>query len=263
MRPRHSLRSGFASALVVAVVALIAPRASAEGANLNLTPEGVLDARYSLVLNLVRHTATYSPPVASRAFAYFGVIGYEAVASGRPDMTTLAGQLNGLKDLPRRETGAAYDDATILDAALSSASRKFFDHTGPTGQRAMKALDDKLSPAVAGAAPQDVAERSAAYGRALTEAVAAWADGDDTGPIENMGFPLELHVEAGARALETDQHHRPTAGAAAARLGQGARLRDAQRRELRPSGAAGLQRRSVIAILSRGGRSARRRRSSR
>ena len=50
------------------------------------TPEAVLDARYRLVLDLVRHTATYSPPVASRAFAYFGVIGYEATASGRTDM---------------------------------------------------------------------------------------------------------------------------------------------------------------------------------
>ena len=55
----------------------------------------MLDARYGLVLDLVRHTATYSPPVASRAFAYFGVIGYEATASGRADMVSLAGQLHG------------------------------------------------------------------------------------------------------------------------------------------------------------------------
>ena len=168
-------RSLFALALAFGGAA---PSAVGLGANPDptLTPEGVLDARYSLVLNLVRHTATYSPPVASRAFAYFGVIGYEAIASGRSDMASLAGQLNGLAPLPKRDSAAAYDDAVVLDAALSSATRRFFDNTGPTGQRAMKALDDKLSPAVADAAAKDVAERSAAYGRALTEAVSAWAD---------------------------------------------------------------------------------------
>ena len=197
-------RSLFAVALAVAAALLVPLSASAQSADATLTPEGVLGARYSLVLNLVRHTATYSPPVASRAFAYFGVIGYEAIASGRPDMATLARQLNGLAPLPKRDSGAAYDDAVILDAALSSASRRFFDHTGPTGQRAMKALDDKLSPAVAGAAPQDVAERSAAYGRALTEAVSAWADGDNTGPIENMGFPLNYSLRPGP------EHWKPT-----------------------------------------------------
>ncbi len=107
------------------------------------TPEAVLDARYRLVLDLVRHTATYSPPVASRAFAYLGVIGYEAMASGRPDMASLAGQLHGLTTLPKREPGAVYDEALVLDAALSSAIRRFFDNTGPTGQRAMKAMDAK------------------------------------------------------------------------------------------------------------------------
>jgi hypothetical protein len=38
--------------------------------------------------------------------------------------------------------------------------------------------------------PQDVAERSQAYGRALVDAVGAWADADGEAKIENMGFPL-------------------------------------------------------------------------
>jgi PAP2 superfamily protein len=191
------------SALAIAAAALT-PHPTKAQSELAPTPQGVLDTRYGLVLALVRHTATYSPPVASRAFAYFGVIGYEAIASGRSDMATLAGQLNGLESLPKRESGAAYDDAVVLDAALSSASRRFFDHTGPTGQRAMKALDDKLSPALAGAVAKDVAERSAAYGRALAEAVSAWADGDATGPIENMGFPLNYTLKPGP------EHWKPT-----------------------------------------------------
>ena len=176
--------------IAVCGLMLLVPFAPAQESGSRLTPESVLDQRYRLVLDLVRHTATYSPPVASRAFAYLGVIAYEATASGRTDLETLAGQLNGLAPLPRRQRGESYDEAVVLDAALSAATERFFDNTGPTGQRAMKALEAKLSPAVASPLPHDVTDRSAAYGRALAEAVSTWADADNTGPVVNMGFPL-------------------------------------------------------------------------
>jgi len=168
------------------------------------TSEAVLDTRYGLVLDLVRHTATYSPPVASRAFAYFGAIAYETVASGRSDMTSLAGQLQGLKALPKREAGVAYDEAIALDAAMSAATRRFFDNTGPTGQRAMKAMDDKFSPTVSAGAAEDVAARSQAFGRAVAAAVSDWADDDGRNEIPNMGFPREYSLKPGP------EHWRPT-----------------------------------------------------
>jgi hypothetical protein len=170
--------------------------------------EAVLDARYGLVLSLVRHTATYSPPVASRAFAYLGVTGFEAVASGRPALVSLAGQLRDLKAPPPREAGAVYDEALVLDAALSAATAHFFDNTGPTGQRAMAAMDAKFSPTVAEGLPADVEERSQLYGRALAGFVADWAKGDGHDQIANMGFPLEYKLKDGP------EHWRPTSAIA-------------------------------------------------
>ena len=193
-------------ALVAAMLALAAPGAQAQDAR--PSPEAVLDARYGLVLGLVRHTATYTPPVASRAFAYFGVIGFEAVASGRPAMLSLAGQLRDFHGAPPREAGKAYDDALVLDAALSAASAHFFANTGPTGQRAMAAMDAKYTPRVAAGLPAEVAERSTAYGRALAEAVAQWAKGDGREEIANMGFPLEYKLKDGPA------HWRPTSAVA-------------------------------------------------
>ncbi len=67
--------------------------------------EEVLQNWYKLSLELVRHTATYTPPVASRSLAYLGVTAFEAVASGSDELQTLAGQLNGLKPAPQREAG--------------------------------------------------------------------------------------------------------------------------------------------------------------
>ncbi len=84
---------------------------------------------YRLILELVRHTPTYSPPVASRAFGYLGVSAYEALASGDRSMTSLAGQLNGLTPVPQRAGGASYDEAVVMQAALSSAALEFFGNT--------------------------------------------------------------------------------------------------------------------------------------
>jgi hypothetical protein len=191
----------FASIVVIAAT-LFAPLAFAD--DTRPAPESVLDSRYRLVLDLIRHTATYSPPVASRAFAYFGVIAYEATASGRTDLVTLAGQLNGLTALPARQAGAAYDESVVLDSALAAATARFFSNTGPSGQHAMQALDAKFGPALASSLPSDVAERSRDYGRSLTDAVALWADADGGARIENMGFPLSYALNP------APGHWRPT-----------------------------------------------------
>ena len=60
----------------------------------------VLRDWYRLILELVRHTATYSPPVAARAFAYVGVTAHEALAAGDP--ARLAGRAADRADRPAR-----------------------------------------------------------------------------------------------------------------------------------------------------------------
>jgi hypothetical protein len=151
----------------------------------------VLDTWYRLILELVRHTPTYSPPVAARAFAYTGVAVFEAVASGEPTLVSLAGQLNGLEPLPVRETGVYYDEAVILQAALARAAHGFFGNTGPTGQRAMTALGTRLAARAAEGVDPQVVTRSAAHGEAIADHILAWAETDGGAVVENMGFPYE------------------------------------------------------------------------
>ncbi|MGE8102247.1 vanadium-dependent haloperoxidase [Allorhizobium sp. NPDC080224] len=147
---------------------------------------------YRLILELVRHTPTYSPPVASRAFAYLGVTAYEALAAGDTTMTSLAGQLNGLTPVPQREVGIAYDEAVVMQAALSSAAREFFGNTGPTGQRALKRMTEKLSSEVSAGLAPDLVARSQAYGESITAHILTWSLDDGGAKVENMGFPLEF-----------------------------------------------------------------------
>ena len=181
------------TAMVVLALALslmvLAPAQAGEA------PEKVLHTWYRMVLELVRHTPTFSPPVASRAFAYFGVTGYEIVASEpNSDLVTLAGQLNGLTAIPAREAGQTYDEGVVLNTAMALTAKSYFSHTGPTGQRALAALTKKMTETVTKDVPSDVVTRSEDYGRKVAEHIIAWSDADGGAVIENMGFPREYTV---------------------------------------------------------------------
>ncbi|MBZ4691080.1 MAG: phosphoesterase PA-phosphatase [Cereibacter sp.] len=182
------MRRGVLSCLIVLLWAL--PQAGAAAA----TDRQAMQGWYRLVLELVRHTPTYSPPVASRAFAYLGVTGYEAVASGDPALRSLAGQLTDLDPLPAREPGLAYDDEAVVQAALARSVAVFFENTGPTGQRAIAAMTRRQGEAAAAGVAPDTLARSEAYGRALADHIIAWSQDDGGAVVENMGFPYEYQL---------------------------------------------------------------------
>jgi hypothetical protein len=153
----------------------------------------VLQKWYGLVLQLVRHTPTYSPPVASRAFAYLGVTAYEAASHE----VSLAGQLNGLISVPQREPGKAYDEAVVVNAALQFAAQNFFANTGPSGHHAMDATAKKLSAEISAGVAPDVLARSTEYGQAIAQAILAWSKTDGGAEVENLGFPMTYQLTKG------------------------------------------------------------------
>lgn len=158
---------------------------------------------YRLTLELVRHTPTYSPPVASRSLAYLGVAAQEALAGGRPSMRSFAGQLNGLEAFPPRSEGV-YDEAVVVQSALTISTRHFFSNTGPTGQRAMDAIGKRLDTLVSEGVDPDVLARSLAYGRVIATHVIEWSADDGGAVVDNMGFPHDYAVKEGP------QHWVPT-----------------------------------------------------
>ena len=186
MKRRHFL--GLASAAAAGILPL---PTQAEG----LRSTDVLAQWYRLVLLLVRHTPTYSPPVASRAFAYLGIAAYETMAAVAPGWRSLAGQLNGLEK--HQYTDQKTDAAHALHGCLSSAVALFFSNTGPTGQRAMKAMERKLAAGPAGTVADDVAAKSEDLGRAITRHIWEWSQTDGGHVIENLGFPQSYALKKG------------------------------------------------------------------
>jgi hypothetical protein len=188
---RRHLLQGTAATLAAMTLPASAQQKAADGAE-------ILRQWYHLVLRLVRHTPTYSPPVASRSFAYLGVAAYQAVASGSTSVVSLEGQLNGLKGLPRREAGQAYDDGLVTHCVMASAVKSFFGNTGPTGQRVMAATEKKLKAEAMEGLSEDVIQRSLSYAGALHGAILAWSEADGGAVVENMGFPMAYEMGKGA-----------------------------------------------------------------
>ncbi|MBK8967434.1 MAG: hypothetical protein IPM36_12350 [Lewinellaceae bacterium] len=59
------------------------------------------------ITDIMRHDI-FTPPQASRIYAYSAVAAYEALIPGHPEYQSLAGQLNGLTESPKPEEGAVY-----------------------------------------------------------------------------------------------------------------------------------------------------------
>jgi hypothetical protein len=133
-----------------------------------------------LLLQLVRHTATYSPPVAARSFALLGIGLWETVAAAR-GATSLAGQLTGFEAPPRPPLPS-------LDAALHGAFgtglKGLFANTGPSGRQAMKVVEQRLRSELG-----TVDEASVSGGAAIMQHVLDWAASDGGATVGNLGFP--------------------------------------------------------------------------
>jgi hypothetical protein len=182
LEPLHLTRR--AALLGAAALGLVRP-ALAKGAP---RPEDIVLRWYKLVLELVRHTATYSPPFAARAFGYLGVTVWEVAAqcgAGR----SLAGQLNGLAQMPPAPDGL--NEAAMMNGALAVAIADLFGNTGPTGQRAMAAMATQLSARAAMDLDPALEAASRAHGEAIAAHILRWAVTDGGVPVVNMGFPLD------------------------------------------------------------------------
>jgi hypothetical protein len=175
---------------ILTILFLVASQAEAKA-----TPEQVLDQWYRLVLQLVRHTPTYSPPVASRAFAYLGVTAHEAMAANRGELISLEGQLNGFSGLPKSKD--KFDEAIVLHAALAHATQQYFANTGPSGQRALAKMKEKLGAKAAEGVDPALVASSEKRGLEISEFIFSWSKSDVRGEIANMGFPLTYTPKPG------------------------------------------------------------------
>jgi membrane-associated phospholipid phosphatase len=125
----------------------------------------------------------YSPPQASRTYAYASIAAYEALRHDRPEYRTLAGQLNGLAPLPAPEAGAEHYLPLSGVHAFLTVGRAL-----TASQERMDSLRSAMHAEVRRrGVPKDVFDRSVAYGERVAKHVLAWAAEDRF--RETRGYP--------------------------------------------------------------------------
>lgn len=187
-------RTFLTGGVALAVLAGTASLQAATGTPRQQVAQKVLATWYKLALELVRHTPTMTPPVASRALAYLGIGCFEGLASGDDRLVSLSGQLHDLPPLPDRAPGQPYDEAVILNAVLDVLIHDLFANTGPTGQNAMQVLTARLASDAAQGVADDVVAASRSHGATLAKAVLDWSRSDGGDVIDNLGFPRQWTV---------------------------------------------------------------------
>lgn len=134
-----------------------------------------LYSRTVFELNGVVMGNNFSPPVASRNYAYASIAGYEVIAGGYPKQyRSLVGQLNGFKSVAKPEANESIDYSY---AALLAFCRVGEAVTFPAGS--LKYYTDSLHKlAVDHGMPKDVMENSEKYAEAVSASVMAWSKKD-------------------------------------------------------------------------------------
>ncbi len=153
---------------------------------------------FDLQLQLVEQTMGFSPPVASRAFAYSGVTLYEAVVHGMPGYASLAGEVDALPALPQPLPDASYYWPAVANAALATITRQLFPTASADSLAAVDALEAELAASYTRFVSASTIDRSAQYGNEIASAIFVWSmtDGGDQGYLHN--FPTSYVAPVGA-----------------------------------------------------------------
>jgi hypothetical protein len=144
-----------------------------------------------LALRLVTATSGFSPPVASRAFAYSGIALYEAIVPGIPGYRSLDGQLPGFVGVPPRRGRRVLHWPAVANTALGVILRRLFPTAPADDLAALEALEASFGDRFRRRIPHSVLRPSEERGEAVAEFVFDWSreDGGHEGYLNN--FPVE------------------------------------------------------------------------
>ncbi len=117
----------------------------------------------------------FSPPVASRIYAYVAVAGYETIIHQDKNYLSLAGQLRGLKKFPQPDSTVEYCYSLAATEAMLKVGRALIFSESELDKFYQKQMQEFKQAGV----PNAVFERSVAFGDSVARHVMTWASGDN------------------------------------------------------------------------------------
>jgi hypothetical protein len=153
------------------------------------SPEAIRQAERKLTEVIVHDI--FSPPVASRIYAYSSLAAYEAMLPGAPQYRTLAAQLNDFTAAPQPEPGQEYCYPLASVRAFLTVGRALTFSADRFDEFEAKFYKQYQEAGV----PTDVFKRSMAYGERVGKHVLAYAGKDNY--KQTRGFKYTVTNETG------------------------------------------------------------------
>ena len=139
----------------------------------------------------------FSPPQASRAYAYSAIAAYEAMRPGKPAYRSLAGQVRGLTEVPAPPAAEISAPLAGVHAYLAVARALTFSRSRMDSIRAEMDDEFRRRPGM----DADVFARSVAYGDTVAKHILAWAGKD--GYLQTRGGAKYVVTNAPGRWVPT------------------------------------------------------------
>ncbi len=126
------------------------------------------------ITDLIVHDI-FSPPVASRIYAYVSIAGYEAIIPQDRKYISMAGQLTGFEAVPQPEAGQEYCYPLASVQAMMKVGKALVFSEDKMDEFYSKIMQEFRDAGV----PDEVFERSVSYGIAVADHVLAWSSKDN------------------------------------------------------------------------------------
>jgi hypothetical protein len=151
-------------------------------------------------LLLIRKSAGFTPPVAARALGFAGLTLYEAVVPGIKGNKSLAGQLNGLKKIPKIDSSKTYHWGASANAAAAYIAANIWANATDAAKKTADSLKTALRAGYVKETSEEIVKISEAYGESVAMAIFEWSktDGGHEGYLRNFPSTYQVPVFQGA-----------------------------------------------------------------
>src|ERR1017187_1098420 len=144
---------------------------------------------YCKVMHKINYVIIYdifSPPVASRVFAYANLAAYEVLANGEGHLSPMEGKVKDLNNIPHPAPNAKIDfPFASLIALIKVGDRLTF-----SGDTMKILLDSVKSLAQDAGMPDDIFNGSVAYGNQVADSVISWSKNDNYAKTRGSNFTV-------------------------------------------------------------------------
>ncbi|MEO5582280.1 MAG: vanadium-dependent haloperoxidase [Saprospiraceae bacterium] len=151
------------------------------------TLDGKIGIEYmEFIRDMVKNTAGFSPPVASRVFGYAGLTLYESVVNGISDRQSLVGQVNELNDLPKPSVTLHWGQ--VANAAMNRVIELYFPAVPEALKPQLALIGARYKTEYLNETTESILNASTQYGIVLANAIFEYSkkDGGHNGYMSNF-----------------------------------------------------------------------------